>query len=72
MDITETEDGRVNFLATGAGESKVEVTAQDSKDIKEVYTPTGIRVASGRNFEELVRNLPHGLYIIDGKKVIVR
>lgn len=48
-----------------------------AKDVKKaqlvvVYSLTGCKVASGTNAEELLRNLPKGIYVVGGHKYIVR
>lgn len=55
---------------TGTGVSSV--TANNARETVDVYSLSGMRVLSGVNAADAVRNLAKGLYIINGKKVVVK
>ena len=50
-------------------ESKEEVTANVAADKNAVYNLQGVKVA---NRADALRNLPAGVYVVNGKKVLVR
>lgn len=70
MTNTEFEDlSLITDLITLQGSGVEEVTADD--ELVEVYTPDGIHIRSAVR-PEATKNLPRGLYIVGGKKTVIK
>lgn len=50
----------------------INTVAADTQDAYDVYTIDGVRVKNASNYEEAVNGLPKGIYIVGGKKVVVK
>lgn len=62
----------ISFDSFENSSTSVEAIAPAEMNSTDVYTLSGIRVASGVDFNEIKSQLAPGLYIVGGKKVIIR
>ena len=64
-------DGGNYIVGSGTSTTVVEIPSAENA-LVDVYTLTGVRVATGVKASEAVQSLNPGLYIIGGKKVLVK
>lgn len=69
-----TTDGLSNpavLTVTASGEAGIQIISADADGFYRVYAPTGVKVLDTRDASS-ISTLPAGLYIVNGRKLIIR